>query len=117
MNTPAAGQPVRTTPRVSGQYGVIPGSTERADPCTMVIFGATGDLTKRKLLPALWSLYASRTLPEPFTILGVSRTAMTDEEFRTRAHGRACGSSRFSTRPLLARCRTIGSNTLGGTAR
>ena len=55
------------------------------DPFALIIFGATGDLTKRKLLPALWSLYASRTLPEPFTILGVSRTAMTDEEFRTRA--------------------------------
>jgi glucose-6-phosphate 1-dehydrogenase len=51
----------------------------------LVIFGASGDLARRKLLPALWSLYASRTLPEPFTIIGVARTAMTDEEFRTRA--------------------------------
>jgi glucose-6-phosphate 1-dehydrogenase len=55
------------------------------DPFSLIIFGATGDLTRRKLLPALWSLYASRTLPEPFTILGVARTAMTEEEFRTRA--------------------------------
>jgi glucose-6-phosphate 1-dehydrogenase len=55
------------------------------EPFALIIFGATGDLTRRKLLPALWSLYASRTLPEPFTILGVARTEMTDEEFRTRA--------------------------------
>jgi glucose-6-phosphate 1-dehydrogenase len=55
------------------------------EPFALIIFGATGDLTRRKLLPALWSLYASRTLPEPFTILAVARTAMTDEEFRTRA--------------------------------
>ena len=35
-----------------------------AEPCTVVIFGASGDLTHRKLVPALWSLYAARTLPE-----------------------------------------------------
>ena len=50
----------------------------------LIIFGASGDLTRRKLVPALWSLYASRTLPEPFIVLGVARTEMTDEEFRTR---------------------------------
>ncbi|MBI2216964.1 MAG: glucose-6-phosphate dehydrogenase [Candidatus Rokubacteria bacterium] len=55
------------------------------DPFALVIFGATGDLTRRKLLPAVWSLYASRTLPEPFTVLAVSRTGLTDDEFRTRA--------------------------------
>jgi glucose-6-phosphate 1-dehydrogenase len=54
------------------------------EPFALIIFGASGDLTRRKLLPALWSLYAARTLPEPFTIVGVARTDMTDEEFRTR---------------------------------
>jgi len=54
------------------------------EACAMIIFGASGDLTRRKLVPALWALYASRTLPEPFVVLGVSRTEMTDEEFRTR---------------------------------
>jgi glucose-6-phosphate 1-dehydrogenase len=54
------------------------------EPFALVIFGASGDLTRRKLMPALWSLFAARTLPEPFTILAVSRTMMTDEEFRTR---------------------------------
>jgi glucose-6-phosphate 1-dehydrogenase len=54
------------------------------EPFALIIFGASGDLARRKLMPALWSLYAARTLPEPFSILGVSRTEMTDEEFRRR---------------------------------
>jgi glucose-6-phosphate 1-dehydrogenase len=54
------------------------------EPFTLIIFGASGDLARRKLIPALWSLYASRTLPEPFAIVGTSRTEMSDEEFRTR---------------------------------
>src|SRR5262249_32543646 len=54
------------------------------DRFALIIFGASGDLTRRKLLPAIWGLYASRTLPEPFTIVGVARTELTDEEFRTR---------------------------------
>src|SRR6266545_1464413 len=54
------------------------------DPFSVVIFGASGDLTRRKLIPALWSLYASRTLPEPFAIIGTARTQMSDVEFKTR---------------------------------
>ena len=54
------------------------------EPFALIIFGASGDLARRKLMPALWNLYAARTLPEPFTILGVSRTEISDTEFRTR---------------------------------
>ena len=54
------------------------------EPFALIIFGASGDLARRKLMPALWNLYAARTLPEPFTILGVSRTEISDPEFRTR---------------------------------
>jgi glucose-6-phosphate 1-dehydrogenase len=53
-------------------------------PFATVIFGASGDLAHRKLLPALFSLYAARTLPEPFTIVGTGRTALGHEEFRRR---------------------------------
>ncbi|MBI3636049.1 MAG: glucose-6-phosphate dehydrogenase, partial [Candidatus Rokubacteria bacterium] len=53
-------------------------------PFSLVIFGASGDLTRRKLIPALWSLYAARTLPEPFAIVATARTGMTTEEFRAR---------------------------------
>ncbi|HEU5191122.1 MAG TPA: glucose-6-phosphate dehydrogenase [Methylomirabilota bacterium] len=52
------------------------------ESCVMVIFGASGDLTKRKLVPALWSMFQSRVLPEPFAVIGVSRTEMSNEVFR-----------------------------------
>lgn len=48
-----------------------------------LIFGASGDLTKRKLVPALYSLFVQDLLPEKFALLGVSRSAYSDEEFRT----------------------------------
>jgi len=57
------------------------------EPFTLVIFGASGDLTRRKLVPALWSLYAGRTLPEPFAIIGSARSEVSVDEFRRRMHG------------------------------
>jgi glucose-6-phosphate 1-dehydrogenase len=54
------------------------------DPCALVIFGASGDLTRRKLFPAIYSLAARNMLPERFSIVGVARTEETDAEFRTR---------------------------------
>ncbi|MGH3086534.1 MAG: glucose-6-phosphate dehydrogenase [Rubrobacteraceae bacterium] len=53
-------------------------------PTAMVIFGASGDLTSRKLIPALYDLAASRRLPMEFSVVGVSRTEMSHEEFRDR---------------------------------
>lgn len=47
-----------------------------------VIFGASGDLTKRKLIPAIFNLYVNDQLPDKFAILGASRSEMSDEEFR-----------------------------------
>ncbi|MBK8305295.1 MAG: glucose-6-phosphate dehydrogenase [Chloracidobacterium sp.] len=57
-------------------------SKKTADPCVMVIFGATGDLTKRKLFPALYNLAKDDFLPHKFAIIGVGRQEMTTEEFR-----------------------------------
>jgi glucose-6-phosphate 1-dehydrogenase len=54
------------------------------DPCTLVIFGASGDLTKRKLFPALYSLAYRGLLPKNFAIVGVSRTEESDDDFRDR---------------------------------
>ncbi|MCH7915526.1 MAG: hypothetical protein IH856_21245, partial [Deltaproteobacteria bacterium] len=48
------------------------------DPVTLVIFGASGDLSKRKLIPALYQLQKSGYLPDRYAILGFSRTEMTD---------------------------------------
>jgi glucose-6-phosphate 1-dehydrogenase len=55
-----------------------------ADPCVLTIFGASGDLTKRKLMPALYALAFRRLLPPKFGIVGVARTEETDDEFRER---------------------------------
>src|ERR1700760_2372512 len=49
------------------------------DPCIVVIFGASGDLTKRKLLPALYHLEQSNLLPKNFAIVGVARRPLGDE--------------------------------------
>lgn len=55
---------------------------EIPDPCCLIIFGASGDLTKRKLIPSLYRLYKNRMLPRNFFILGVSRTEMSCNQFR-----------------------------------
>ncbi len=63
-------------------------------PCVVVIFGATGDLTKRKLVPALYALAADGQLPPGFSIVGAGRTEQSPEEFRksmrssVETHGR-----------------------------
>jgi glucose-6-phosphate 1-dehydrogenase len=54
----------------------------KADPCILVIFGASGDLTARKLIPALYEMHTLGNLPETFRVLGVSRRAKTDEQWR-----------------------------------
>jgi glucose-6-phosphate 1-dehydrogenase len=56
-----------------------------AGPCILVIFGATGDLTKRLLVPALYNLRKARLLPEKFAIVGISRSASDNETFRREA--------------------------------
>jgi glucose-6-phosphate 1-dehydrogenase len=53
-------------------------------PCTMVIFGASGDLTRRKLIPALYNLALERLLPAGFSVVGFARQDMTSEIFRAR---------------------------------
>jgi glucose-6-phosphate 1-dehydrogenase len=57
------------------------------DPCSLVIFGASGDLTKRKLFPALYSLAYRGLLPKSFAVVGVARSEETDDEFRDRMKG------------------------------
>src|SRR2546421_6761755 len=52
------------------------------DPAVMVIFGASGDLTARKLMPALYNLALNRYLPSGFSVIGVADTALTEDEFR-----------------------------------
>ena len=58
-----------------------------APPATLVIFGASGDLTRRKLLPAVESLARHNRLPNEFALVGVARTPMSDEQFADSALG------------------------------
>lgn len=51
----------------------------------LIIFGASGDLTKRKLIPAIYDLFKQKLLPEKFAVLGASRSVLSDDEFRKRA--------------------------------
>src|SRR3954451_3865777 len=53
-----------------------------AKPFTMVLFGATGDLAKRKLFPALFSLFKNKALPDHFRLIGVGRSKRNHEAFR-----------------------------------
>ena len=58
----------------------------KTPPCAVVIFGANGDLTKRKLMPALYRLAYEGRLAPGFAVIGTSRTAMTDDAFRAHMH-------------------------------
>src|SRR5579862_4094287 len=54
------------------------------DPCIMVIYGASGDLTKRKLIPALYNLAKENLLSKEFALVGMARREMSSEEFRNK---------------------------------
>ncbi|MDB9822599.1 glucose-6-phosphate dehydrogenase [Deltaproteobacteria bacterium] len=54
------------------------------EPCAIVIAGASGDLTSRKVIPALFNLYLCGALPDPFLIIGCARTRWTDQDFRDK---------------------------------
>ncbi|MFN2303682.1 MAG: glucose-6-phosphate dehydrogenase, partial [Anaerolineales bacterium] len=62
---------------------------------TIVIFGASGDLTRRKLIPALFHLYRKKRLWERWRIVGISRSPMSNEEFRQLAKGGVEEFARF----------------------
>ncbi|MBI1745917.1 MAG: glucose-6-phosphate dehydrogenase [Acidobacteria bacterium] len=70
------------------------------EPCTVVIFGSSGDLTKRKLIPALYNLALERLLPSGFSVIGFARTEMSHEAFRQKMREAVDTFSR--TRPVQA---------------
>jgi glucose-6-phosphate 1-dehydrogenase len=61
----------------------------KGESCVLIIFGASGDLTRRKLIPALYDLACIGCMNPTFDVLGIGRTPMTSEEFRVRMHGAA----------------------------
>ncbi len=73
----------KTTCKTQPAYRKIGGcDIEIPNPCCFVIFGATGDLARRKLIPSIYNLHKNRLLPENFFILGAGRTEMNSEQFR-----------------------------------
>src|SRR5687768_2804794 len=60
------------------------GAAKRPHACVLVIFGASGDLTRRKLIPALYNLALDKRLPERFAVVGYARSEMTDDAFRDK---------------------------------
>ena len=73
-----------TAPAIAPENVLVAG-LERlpVHPTALVIFGATGDLARRKLLPAVYNLAHDGALPERFELIGSSRSEMSDLEFRT----------------------------------
>ncbi len=57
-------------------------SYTKANPTVLIIFGGNGDLTKRKIIPALYNLFLENRLPDKFAIIGTSRTKITNEKYR-----------------------------------
>ena len=76
-------------------------SERSPDPCVVVIFGASGDLTKRKLLPALYHLEQAGNLPEKFAVVGVARRPLQDEFAADMKEGIEAGGGVDAGDPLL----------------
>src|SRR5208282_2381140 len=68
-----------------------------ADPCCLIIFGASGDLTHRLLMPALYNLAVTGLLPEAFALIGVARSQSTSAAFRDEL---AKSLPKFATRQI-----------------
>jgi glucose-6-phosphate 1-dehydrogenase len=85
--------------QVTGSMGIeSQGDSAPSEPCIMVIFGASGDLTKRLLVPALYNLACDGLLSENFAVLGCGRSEISDDEFRESMAGEEDGLRGFHTR-------------------
>ena len=76
----------------------MPTPNPLSEPCVMIIFGASGDLTKRLLVPALYNLACDGLLSDNFAVLGVGRSEITDTQFRESMTGETDGLPKFHTR-------------------
>jgi glucose-6-phosphate 1-dehydrogenase len=79
----------------------------RSPSCVLVIFGASGDLTARKLLPALERLAGYGALPPEVALVGVARTSMTDAEFGSRCRRSVSGAANACWKDLTAEARYV----------
>jgi len=70
-----------------------------SEPCILVIFGATGDLCKRLLIPSLYNLACDGLLAENFAVLGTATRPIDSEEFKNRMRSETDGLKKYHTRP------------------
>jgi glucose-6-phosphate 1-dehydrogenase len=85
--------------KVHGSFGQkSQGNHHVTTPCIMLIFGASGDLTKRLLVPALYNLACDGLLSDKFAVLGAAATEMTTQDFREHMSGEEDGIRKFHTR-------------------
>ncbi|HMH62734.1 MAG TPA: glucose-6-phosphate dehydrogenase [Bradyrhizobium sp.] len=75
----------------------VPSNQKQPDPCSFVIFGVTGDLAHRLVIPALYNLAATGLLPDKFCVVGITRKGMPNDELRD---GLMKGLREFATRPV-----------------
>src|ERR1700684_3245027 len=75
---------------------------DQLEPTAFVIFGGAGDLTWRKLVPALFDLSQDRSMPADFAVIAVDRLPMSDEKLRQRLHQGVNQFSRFGTAKAAA---------------
>lgn len=96
------------------------------DPCVLVIFGASGDLTKRLLMPALYNLACEGLLPEQFALVGADIVEMTTDQFRAKMSDEKDGIRKYNTRKkfdasiwdkLVAKFEYVQAKDLAGYAR
>ena len=88
MTVTASANPLRAGPRIA----------RTPQPCALVIFGGTGDLAARKIVPALYNLALQRLLPAAFAVVGAARAPLTDAAFREALHADLVMFSR--TKPI-----------------
>jgi len=83
-NTRTTRSPLRADIRATGRPMAAFRGENRPDPCTLVIIGASGDLTERKIVPALFNLYCRGEMPDRFRVVGCARTHLDDRRFRDK---------------------------------
>ncbi len=74
---------------------------EKAGPCAVVIFGASGDLARKKLIPSLFNLYNNGSISDKFFVIGYARSKMSDEDFQKMVHGILLKDNKFCTSPKI----------------
>ncbi len=92
MNTTTMAATITPDLKTPFEYCLI---EKKPDPCIIVVFGASGDLTSRKIIPALFNLYVNNALPYPFLVVGCAHTKLSNHEFKDKMKNALTGANIF----------------------